>query len=115
MHFVAGTVGSVQQSLVGPAHENVRVARGLLPTADLDLFGPSKRAQKERGPNWNGQEIYELIATKKKIALLEMEKRDDRELMMLEAMKWLRISSTIMMSGASSYPCDAAACKNKWN
>lgn len=67
----------MQQSLVGPTHIRLGIARGLATTVDVDLSRPSKQARKEQGPNWNGQEIYKLIAAKRKIVLLETDKRDN--------------------------------------
>ena len=79
--------------------------------------GPSqsKRAQKDRGPNWSSQEILALIAAKREMFLEDLDTIDGRDLMTPKNTKWIRISKDIMRAGYSPCTWDGPACKTKWN
>lgn len=77
--------------------------------------GPSKRARKDRGPNWLPQEVFALIAAKREMYLEELDTVDGRDLMTPDSSKWQRVSTQIMRLGISPCPRDGAACKTKWN
>ena len=81
------------------------------------LAGPSqsKRARKDRGPNWSSQEIIALIAAKRIMFLEEVDTIDGRDLMTPENTKWLLISNQVMRAGFSPCVRDRPACKSKWN
>ena len=75
----------------------------------------SKRARKDRGPNWTQQEILILISTKREMFLEELDPIDGRDLMTPDNTKWTRISQEVMRAGCSPCVRDGPACKTKWN
>lgn len=75
----------------------------------------SKRARKDRGPNWLPQEIFALISAKREMFLEELDTIDGRDLMTPETTKWHRVAQCLMRSGYSPCLRDGPACKTKWN
>jgi len=66
-------------------------------------------------PNWNVVEIKALIALKHRLYKQETIVSNKRDLMVLEASRWLQISSKIMSARMSTSIRDSPSCKNKWN
>jgi hypothetical protein len=54
------------------------------------------RAQKDRQPNWSPLEISAFIAAKREQYFEELDAIDGRNLMNLDATKWIRISQLVM-------------------
>ena len=75
----------------------------------------SKRARKDRGPNWTPQEILILISAKRDMFLEDLDTIDGRDLMTPDNTKWIRISHDVMRAGISPCVRDGPACKTKWN
>ena len=75
----------------------------------------SKRARKDRGPNWSSQEVLALINAKHEMFLEDIDTIDGRDLMTPENTKWNRISDEVMKVGYSPCIRDGPACKTKWN
>ena len=75
----------------------------------------SKRARKDRGPNWTPQEILLLIAAKRDMFLEDLDTVHGRDLMTPNHSKWMRISQEVMRAGLSPCVRDSPACKTKWN
>ncbi|KAG0565380.1 hypothetical protein KC19_8G185700 [Ceratodon purpureus] len=75
----------------------------------------SKRARKDRGPNWLPSEIFALIGAKREMFLEELDTVDGRDLMTPDTSKWLRVSQCVMQAGFSPCLRDGPACKTKWN
>lgn len=93
----------------------VPVPRRSLPSAATVPSNPSKRARRDRCPNWLPQEITALVNAKREMFLEEIEVVDARDLMNPDSNKWLRVSQEVMKSGFSPCQRDGAACKTKWN
>ena len=83
--------------------------------APLGTMSNSKRARKDRCPNWTHQEVLALIAAKRDMFLEELDVVDGRDLMIPDNTKWMRISQEVMRAGFSACLRDGAACKTKWN
>ena len=75
----------------------------------------SKRARKDRGPNWTPQEVSALVNAKRNMFLEELDIVDGRDLMTPEAMKWQRVSEDVMRCGFSPCPRNGGSCKTKWH
>jgi hypothetical protein len=76
--------------------------------------GPNKRPRKERQPNWDYEEVMQLIQTKeqehKKLKLNE----DARDNMETADTRWKKISEELAKAGVSTYFRGATACQDKW-
>jgi len=75
----------------------------------------SKKARKERGPNWEKDEVLLLIQAKK--AQHEREKGiiNLRDNMIPETTKWRRIANEVTRGACSPCLRDGQVCKTKWN
>lgn len=119
-HALPWITGRVQELLQRRTDEDeaarsataARTAAAAITNSD---FSPSKRARKDRGPNWQTQEIVVLIQAKRRLFLEELNIVDTRDIMYSDFTKWMRISEEVMEAGHSPCLRDGPACKSKWN
>lgn len=100
---------------MGRSTPSLGVPRPAPSASAVPTSGPSKRARKDRGPNWLPSEVFALISAKREMFLEELDTVDGRDLMTPESSKWHRISMYVMQSGFSPCMRDGPACKTKWN
>lgn len=101
-------VGGAGRGLIG-------MPRAAPPSSAPACSSQAKRIRRDRGPNWNPQEIFVLIAAKREMYLQDLDAIDRRDLMTPDTNKWMRISQQVMQAGFSPCIRDGTACKTKWN
>ena len=104
-----------QNRPVLPSRPSAACARPASATILQGNSSQSKRAKKDRGPNWTPQEILLLISAKRDMFLEDLDTVDGRDLMTPDHSKWMHISQEVMPAGLSPCVRDGPACKTKWN
>jgi hypothetical protein len=118
--FLQATVEyDVREAEFMPPHAEART-HGVGPQRKRPTLSPapgesSRRPRRDRGPNWNLQEMLALVDANREEYLEELDTMDARDLMDPDVTKWSRISDRVMAAGHSPCVRDHAMCKSKWH
>ena len=106
-HIVVGPPHTTQQPSVPTQRK-----RSVPTPADGDS---NRRPRRDRGPNWNMQEMLALVAAKRDEYMGEVDTVDARDLMEPDVTKWSRISAKLIAARYSPCTRDHSMCKSKWH
>jgi hypothetical protein len=81
---------------------------------DDRMDGPNKRSRKERQPNWDYEEVMELILAKEREPEKLKLNQDARDNMETAIIRWTKIVEEVAKAGVSTYARGAIACQDKW-